>query len=181
MTYIDDDDDHVDRPIDIQHVFKMIDKARTNDDGTKVMNPTFTSYCLDETYEYCVCGHKIKYNHTATCVETGKSFIVGSDCIETVCKEMSYKLFRKCQICKEPASSKSSNLCTTCKKMVTSCDKNVGEGKYSTLPYRAVPQDYKDFIRKSTYLGKELSKLRDWILYTIKHPRILTYRYNLEE
>jgi hypothetical protein len=176
MNYIDGDDDHVCRTIKIEHVFNMVEEARTNSDGTKVQKPTFTSCSLVEKYEYCLCGHDIKYNYTATCDQTGKSFIVGSECIQTVCKEKSYPLHRKCEICiEEPASSKSSNFCKMCRKMVTACNKPYTMGKYKGLPYCNLPQSHKNWVKSENPSNKKLADYKDWVIYAEKYPKILTY------
>lgn len=112
---IDSDPDHIVRPINIQHVLEMCRRAATWEDGSRVTNPSWIrSQHSHSEYENCVCGHRIEYNHVATCVETGKSFIVGSECINTVCDAEGWLINSQCIYCEEIGCLKTKPYCKDC-------------------------------------------------------------------
>ena len=140
MQFVDCYSDHIDRPINIRHVLDMCNKARTRDDGTRVFNPTFTHVLtFYNLYDNCVCGHDIVYNCMATCLETGKSFIVGSDCINTVCNAEHWTLRKRCCHCNTIGCLKTKPYCSECSLIIKTVKKEskyeLGFGQYKTETY----------------------------------------------
>jgi hypothetical protein len=119
MNVIDTDEDHYVRSIDINHVYNMCIKASTMDDGSTVVNPTFTQIDYPQLYNNCICGHAIEFNHMATCEQTGKSFVVGSKCIVTVCNLQNWRLTAICCYCKS-IKMKTKKYCKDCSKRIKS-------------------------------------------------------------
>ncbi len=119
MPMIDTEEDHFSRAVNINYVLNMCMKACKMDDGSYVINPTFTKTNFPNQYNNCICGHYIENNHLATCIETGKSFIVGCVCIETVCNLKKWTLKTPCCYCSED-SMKTKKYCKSCSKMIKS-------------------------------------------------------------
>jgi hypothetical protein len=173
MNYIDGHEDHIVRAINPQHVNDMVLRAATMDNGTVVKNPTFAHYLDRELYENCVCGKDIKYNHTAYCIQTGKAFILGSECIERVCSELDYTLMRECCICHDTIET--GDKCKECSLMKRRRNNKVGVGKYNEHSYKdmlAIPS-YCRWLKSQVEVSGKLSQLREWLSYIEMYPALL--------
>ena len=102
---VDDGLDHIARSIEFRHVILMMKKAahlvHIPTAGSEIglrgitrfgnivslAHYHFTYEKVGEHYEYCVCGHAIKNNFVATCIETGCRMTVGSECIKKVARQ----------------------------------------------------------------------------------------------
>lgn len=143
----------------------MVNKARQCPDGTLVENPHFEQVKWTEQYDYCICGKDIEYNFMAVCVETGKSFIVGSKCIETVCLNLHFDLKNKCYMCKNRNTvSLTAKFCSTCKSLRMSGRALLGFGKYAETSYlEIINQDrkYCEWVLESA-TGHKAAKFAAW-------------------
>ena len=190
MNFIDSEIDHVARPVDHKHVLEMAMKAAVGADGLRVSNPTFSRTWSNYTkYANCVCGKDIENNFLVCCVETGKAFIVGSVCIDSLCFTRGFTLVLQCSVCddtiltiegdadeeKRRLASGKKERCKTCILMYRRRNNMVGAGKYSTLLYKDMrsKQSYIELMRKSPTLGDKLSTLLAWLDYAEEYPEIL--------
>jgi len=189
MNFIDYETDHVARPVDHKHVLEMAMKAAVGADGLRVPKPTFSRKSAETKYVNCVCGKDIEHNFLVCCVETGKAFIVGSKCIDSLCFTQGFTLVLQCSICddaiatiedgadekKRSLASGKKERCTTCSLMFRRRNKMVGAGKYSTLLYKDMrsKQSYVELMRRSPTLGEKLSTLLEWLDYAEEYPELL--------
>ena len=190
MNFIDSEVDHVARPVDHKHVLEMAMKAAVGADGRHVPKPTFSRKWLSHTtYFNCVCGKDIEHNFLVCCVETGKAFIVGSKCIDSLCFTQGFTLVLQCSVCddtiasiaddadeeKRSLASGKKERCKKCSLMYRRRNNMVGAGKYSTLLYKDMrsKQSYVELMRRSPTLGEKLSTLLEWLDYAEEYPEIL--------
>jgi hypothetical protein len=176
---IDTDADHIDRAIDMRHLFEMVQKARTHDDGTIVSHPVFESrFDGAGGHTNCICGHAIVYNYIATCKQTNKSFVVGSDCIETVCKKNKWEHTRMCCYCETSESLKTQNNCKECSTALRHCGVTMKTGKHAGSTFYEIYETNEDYIKwvcKQDKLSPALQKLVTW------HEHVKAYHAILEE
>ena len=190
MNFIDSEIDHVARPVDHKHVLEMAMKAAIGADGRRVPKPTFSRTWSNYTkYSNCVCGKDIENNFLVCCVETGKAFIVGSVCIDSLCFTQEFTLVLQCSVCndtiltiegdadeeKRSLASGKKERCKKCSLMYRRRNNKVGAGKYSTLLYKDMrsKQSYIELMRSSSTLGEKLSTLLEWLDYAEEYPDIL--------
>lgn len=185
LFLIDSPSDHIERPIiDIQYVFAMVEKARQRDDGTLVESPTFTGKYFGGTYENCVCGHEIVHNYLAMCDQTGKGFLVGSDCILTVCNSKNWNYKRICRYCEEDAL-KTKNWCKNCSSIISNFNKTLSCGKHARKTFYEIyktDKAYIEWIKTKMELSSKLIKLQEWIFAIEEYPLLLEdYEHDNED
>jgi hypothetical protein len=173
---IDSELDHLVRGVvDIKFVYEMAEKARTKDDGTLVENPQFVGKKdPSDKYMNCLCGHDIVHNYIATCVQTGKSFIVGSDCIVTVCESKRWEYTKKCYICETNDSLKTKNYCKECSQAIKNFSKKMSTGKYKGITYYEIYEVDKSYVvwcGSSDY--KPIVAFNDWVERVEEYPKLI--------
>jgi uncharacterized protein (DUF3820 family) len=190
MNFIDSERDHVARPVDHKHVLEMAMKAALGADGRHIPKPTFSRKWSDyTTYVNCVCGKDIEHNFLVCCVETGKAFIVGSKCIDSLCFTQGFTLELRCSVCddtiatiEDGADEKKRSLasgrkerCKTCILMFRRRNNVVGVGKYSHVHYKNLRSNhaYIAWLREQPMLSRKLADLLDWFDYIEGHPELL--------
>ena len=190
MNFIDSEIDHLDRPVDPKHVWEMAMKAVIGADGRRVPNPTFSKTVYPSEHTNCICGKRIIYNYLACCVETGKAFIVGSECINNVCFDnVGFTLELKCAICDETivsindgSDAKEKSLasgrkqrCVRCAKMFRRRNNKVRVGKYEDELYKNMLSKpcYIALMRAETKLDEKFSTLLEWLDYVERYPELL--------
>lgn len=173
--FIDSVLDHIDRGIDIQYVFEMAEKARTKEDGTLVPNPRFEGkHSIASLYSYCICGHDIIYNHIATCVETGKSFIVGSECINTVCNSRKWEYTKKCFVCVTNDSMKTKNICKECSQAIKNFNKKLNTGKNKGMTYFEIYEFDKAYVAWCSHSDyKPIIHFSEWAERIKDYPALI--------
>jgi hypothetical protein len=180
--FIDSSLDHINRGVDIRHVYEMAEKARRNDDGSLVSNPTFTGRYSDaNNYNHCICGHYIEHNYIAKCVETGKCFVVGCDCIVTVCETNRWKYSKMCQICETNDALKTKNVCKECSSSLKNFTKTMKVGKYSGQSFYEIyelDKKYVEWVRLSDSTQKAVVQFSEWIDSIETHPELVTHYAN---
>jgi hypothetical protein len=172
---IDSELDHVERGINIQYVYEMAEKARMNADGTLVERPRFEGkYDPSSRYNACLCGHYIEHNYIATCVQTGKSFVVGSDCIVTVCESKRWEYTKKCQICDVNNSLKTKNYCKECSQAIKNFSKKFSTGKHKGSTYYEIYELDKSYVAwcgSSDY--KPIVAFNEWVERVDEYPNLI--------
>jgi len=189
MNFIDSITDHYMRPVDTRHVHAMTMKAVLAADGRPVPEPIFTRSTTAHVYGNCVCGKEIEYNFIAQCKQTGKAFIVGSECINTVCSANKFTLVLDCSVCNETIATVKNwddeeeaalataprKRCKDCSLMFRRRNNRVCVGKYSEYQYKEMLSErpYVDWLRAQPELGGHLAALLAWIDFVKDHPKVL--------
>ena len=100
----------------------------------------------------CICSKNIQNVYTIKHKPTSQSFVVGSECIKKISKNLYNKIFKdKCVVCDEPILDKRTKLG---KKNICSdeCDKSILHfGKYKNIPIKKVPVSYLEWLCKQEW------------------------------
>jgi hypothetical protein len=167
MHFIDTDDDHVDRGhVDIKYVMEMVDRACAHSNGTIVLIPHFEQRQHNEQYDRCICGKEIKYNFVAHCLETDKCFVVGSECIETVCLKKNIALQNLCRMCNNKhTKTLTMKYCDNCRSLRRRGGRQLGFGsKYAEQTFMEVAigdRKYCEWVCENVK-GKKMKTFADW-------------------
>ena len=113
----------------------------------------------------CICSQKIRYKYKIKHTPTGQSFLVGSECIKKISKNLYNSVIKpKCIICGNPILNRRTrlgkkNICSVeCNSMV------MPFGKYKNQNITTVPLSYLEWIYKQDWVNV---KLKNMITYHV--------------
>ena len=116
----------------------------------------------------CICSKNIKLNYTIKHVPTNQSFLVGSECIKKISKNLYNKIFKeKCRVCNSPILDKRTklgriNICSN------ACNKGIFTyGKHYNKTITEVPKTYCEWLYKQHWLDDTLKELIKTIVLKI--------------
>ncbi len=105
----------------------------------------------------CICSKNIENIYTIKHKPTSQSFVVGSECIKKISKNLHNKIFKeKCVVCDDPILDKRTILG---KKNICSyeCDNSILHfGKYKNIPIKKVPVSYLEWLCKQDWCRKNV-------------------------
>jgi uncharacterized protein (DUF3820 family) len=125
-------------------------------------------YFNGESQTLCICSKNIELIYTIKHVPTNQSFVVGSECIKKISKNLYNKIFKeKCRVCNSVILDKrtklgKNNICSY------SCNNGIfrfGNNKNKTIT--EVPKNYCEWLYKQHWVKDTLKELIKTIVLKI--------------
>ena len=149
-----------------QHEFLWILEKQTKSPFNE--NEWKEDYFTGEGNTLCICSKNIELIYTIKHVPTNQSFVVGSECIKKISKNLYNKIFKeKCRVCSSVILDKrtklgKNNICSY------SCNKGIfrfGNNKNKTIT--EVPKNYCEWLYKQHWVNDTLKELIKTIVLKI--------------
>jgi len=149
-----------------QHEFMWILEKQTGSPFNEI--EWEQDYFNGESQTLCICSKNIELIYTIKHVPTNQSFVVGSECIKKISKNLYNKIFKeKCRVCNLPILDKrtklgKNNICSNaCKKGIF----RFGNHKNKTIT--EVPKTYCEWLFKQQWVDDTLKELIKTIVLKI--------------
>ena len=149
-----------------QHEFLWILEKQTKSPFNE--NEWKEDYFTGEGNTLCICSKNIELIYTIKHVPTNQSFVVGSECIKKISKNLYNKIFKeKCRVCSSVILDKrtklgKNNICSY------SCNKGIFRfGNHKNKTITEVPKTYCEWLFKQQWVDDTLKELIKTIVLKI--------------